>query len=269
MKLSAFLPPWGPEARPDDFDRVASAVDASGFDCLWIGDHVAFPRSVASSYPYNDPKASPFDPDAPHFEPFGLLGYLAARTQRVRLGVSVLVLPMRNPVESAKVLAGVDLLSRGRLVVGVGAGWMEEEFRVLGSDFATRGPRTDECISILRGLWTGESEALAGQHYFFEPLGFAPRPGPIPILVGGNTPAAMRRAARLGDGWHALRLPPGELAEGADRVRGLRCQAKGGADGFLVVTRDSLIDPAVARAGPPERDEFLAGQVLERLDRYR
>jgi alkanesulfonate monooxygenase SsuD/methylene tetrahydromethanopterin reductase-like flavin-dependent oxidoreductase (luciferase family) len=128
--------------------------------------------------------------------------------------------PRRDPVEVAKMLAGIAVLSNDRLAVGVGVGWMKEEFEALGADFESRGRITDEWIAILRHLWDGSREGFTGTFYRFDPLGFAPRPGHIPIIVGGNSAPAMRRAARH-DGWHAIRIEPEDLArrvlEGEER----------------------------------------------------
>ena len=157
MRLGAFLPPWGDQARPADFDLLAQSVEDLGYDSLWTGDHVVFPREVASLYPYNETRAFPFDRDQPLYEPVTLLAYLAGRTTSVRLGMSVLVLPMRNPVITAKMLAGIDNLTRGRLELGVGVGWLREEFEALAADFAARGEVTEEWITVLRQLWTAGS----------------------------------------------------------------------------------------------------------------
>lgn len=223
MRLGAFLPPWGAHATPGDFDRLARSVEEMGYDSLWTGDHVVFPRDVVSRYPYSATGAFPFDRDQPLFEPITLLAYLAGRTSRVRLGVSVLVLPMRNPVTTARALAGVDALARGRLEVGVGVGWLREEFEALGADFAARAETTDEWIAILRRLWTAaEADTFEGRRYRVPPLTLVPRPvRPIPILVGGNSRRALSRAARLGDGWHCVRLSPEQVRAGVERLRDL------------------------------------------------
>lgn len=211
MRLGAFLPPWGAAALPDDYDRVAEAVEACGYDSLWTGDHVLIPPSVRSRYPYNASGVSPFDPAAPHSEPLTLLAYLAARTRRARLGLSVLVLPLRHPLLAARMLAGVQSLSRGRLVLGVGVGWMKEEFQLLDADFERRAEVSERYLEVIRAqLGSG-----------------------VPVLVGGQSSAALRRAARLGDGWHGIRLSPEEVAAPRARLAELR----GGLEGFEIVVR--------------------------------
>ncbi len=175
MRLGAFLPPWGEHATPANFDRLAQEVEELGYHSLWTGDHVVFPRDVASTYPYNATGAFPFDRGQPLFEPITLLAYLAGRTSTVRLGVSVLVVPMRNPVVTAKMLAGIDALARGRLELGVGVGWLREEFDVLAADFAARGEVAEEWIAILRQLWTAsQPTGFEGRHYRFSPLALVP-----------------------------------------------------------------------------------------------
>lgn len=244
MRIGAFLPPWGPWARPDDFDTVAAAVEALGYASLWVGDHIVFPRAVGSRYLYNETGRSPFDPDGAHFEPLTLLSYLAGRTRRVALGLSVLVAPIRNPVLAAKMLANLDALSRGRLVVGVGVGWMREEFEALRApDFEARGEVTDEYVALFRHLWTtGGTEPFRGRHYRLGPVGLAPKPErPIPMVIGGNTRRAMRRAARLGDGWHALRMTPDEIQPRIAELRRMAAEEGRDLDRFSIVVRAPVV----------------------------
>jgi probable F420-dependent oxidoreductase len=259
MRLGAFLPPWGDHATPADFDRLARGAEDLGYDSLWTGDHVVFPRDVRSPYPYNATGAFPFDRDQPLFEPITLLAYLAARTTRLRLGVSVLVLPMRNPLVTAKMLAGVDALARGRLELGIGVGWLREEFEALAADFATRGEVTDEWIAMVRQLWAaGGSSGFEGRHYRFPPLAMLPRPDRrIPILVGGNSPPALRRAARVGDGWHGVRLPPARVREAVAGLRTALAEAGRDQAGFRVVLRASVTPEDAAR----ELESYAAAGV--------
>jgi probable F420-dependent oxidoreductase len=254
VDLGAFLPPWGPTATPDEIDALAQAVETAGFRTLWVGDHVAFPRRVESPYPYNPEHRSPFDPDQPLFEPLTLLAYLAARTRRVRLGLSVLVLPQREPLLAAKQIAVVDALSRGRVVAGVGAGWLREEFELLGAPFGERGPRLDESIAILRHAWTSPERPFRGQFRQLAPFGMVPARR-IPIVVGGQTPPALRRAARLGDGWHGVRMAPDGVAAAVERLRTL-----GAGAGFEIVVRGPLESRAELGA---YRDAGVTEYVIE------
>jgi probable F420-dependent oxidoreductase len=261
MRLGAFLPPWGDHATPADFDLLARGVEDLGYDSLWTGDHVVFPRDVVSPYPYNTTGAFPFDRNQPLFEPVTLLAYLAGRTTTVRLGMSVLVLPMRNPVITAKMLAGIDNLTRGRLELGVGVGWLREEFEALTADFAARGELTEEWITILRQLWTAGSPAgFEGRHYRFAPLVLLPRPDrPIPIVIGGNSRSALRRAARIGDGWHGVRLALEQVRVAIGRLRADLADADRDPAGFRVVLRTSVNPEDAAR----ELESYAATGVDE------
>lgn len=253
MKVSAFLPPWGETATPKNFDVFAKIVDDGAFHAVWIGDHVAVPLSVDSTYHYNSARRSPFDPRLPLFEPLTLAAYLAARTSRVGIGISVFILAMRSPVEAAKALGCIDALAGGRLVVGIGAGWMAEEFAILDADYATRGPHTDEGIAILRHLWNGNEDGFVGAHHTIAPVLLTPLPSqPISIVIGGNTTAAMKRAVALGDGWHALRTDPKQLGT---QIVGLRRQLDAhGRDprSFTMITRDTLVETSATKQGPSD-----------------
>jgi probable F420-dependent oxidoreductase len=267
MRIGVFAPPWGPTASPADLAAIAEAAERLGYPSLWVGDHVVFPRRVTSTYPYNESGNSPFDPDGPLLDSLTLLAWLAGKTTDIDLGVSVLVLPMRNPVEIAKLLADVAALSNDRLAVGVGAGWMREEFDTLGADFDHRGRITDEWIAIMRHLWEGRRDAFAGTFYRFDPVGFEPRPGRLPIIVGGNSAPAMRRAAR-NDGWHALRMAPEDLAPRVLEVRAMVAAEGRDPDRFDIVHRGPLLTDPLR---PPEAgaDVQLRETVARRLDAYR
>jgi alkanesulfonate monooxygenase SsuD/methylene tetrahydromethanopterin reductase-like flavin-dependent oxidoreductase (luciferase family) len=186
----------------------------------------------------------------------------------VQLGISVLVLPQREPLLAAKQLGAVDALSRGRLVAGVGVGWMREEFEALGMPFEDRGARTDEWIAILRHAWTRPHEPFGGRFRSFEPLGMVPSRA-IPILVGGQTPPALRRAARLGDGWNGVRLNPDEVRAAVADLRRM-----GAGRSFEIVVRGALDDPRrlkdFASAGV---DEYVVEvpnvTTAERVRRFR
>jgi hypothetical protein len=174
--------------------------------------------------------------------------------------------PRRDPVEVAKMLAGIAVLSNDRLAVGVGVGWMKEEFEALGADFESRGRITDEWIAILRHLWDGSREGFTGTFYRFDPLGFAPRPGHIPIIVGGNSAPAMRRAARH-DGWHAIRIEPEDLARRVLEVRSMVAGEDRDPDAFAVVYRGPLLSEPVRPQGPGS-DGALRSAVARRLEAY-
>lgn len=180
-----------------------------GFDALWLPDHVVMPARYASRYPYQDQgpdgdfRPYPFD-GAPFPEPFTALAFVAGATERIRLSTGVLILPERNPVLFAKQVATLDGLSGGRLQLGVGIGWLREEFEALGMKWEGRGRRMDECIEAMRALWTGEPASYHGEFVAFDDVVCDPRPlqpGGVPLIIGGHSEAAARRAGRLGDGF--------------------------------------------------------------------
>jgi len=206
--------------------QLATRVEDLGFDSLWVSDHIVVPEG--SSYiPEN------------MLEPLALLGWLAARTSGITLGTSVLVLPYRDPVFLAKHLASIDVLSGGRLVVGIGVGWLQEEFDALGAPFEERGAMTDEYLRVLRDLWETETSTFEGRWKQYDrmrlfPKGAVERTGTIPLVVGGNTGAAIRRAATLGDGWHPINLSPEQLAGGVRRYQAA-CAAAGREPGPVIL----------------------------------
>jgi probable F420-dependent oxidoreductase len=182
--------------------RTARAAEELGYDSVWTGDHVVFPVESASAYPYH--RGGAYSPDPLiAYDALIALAVVAGCTERVELGTGVLVLPQRNPLLLAKQLASIDSLSNGRLILGAGAGWLAEEFVALGApDFALRSDVLEEWVAILRSCWTDDEPRFEGRHYRFDPIHFDPRPArPVPILIGGNSQAALRRAGRIGDGW--------------------------------------------------------------------
>jgi probable F420-dependent oxidoreductase len=211
-----------------------------------------------------------------YYEPLGTLAFLAGCTQRIRLGTNVLVLPYRHPVVTAKQLATIDTLSGGRVFIGVGAGWMEEEFRILGSPpYAERGAVTDEYIEVFRTLWREPVAQFEGKYVRFPPLGARPQPAQrpgIPILVGGNTRPAIRRAVRLGDGWQPLNLTPDQLREALAYLHGQAKKAGRVLDGFEVSLNINLRmtdGPTERRAGEEHPDLVVVGPASEVRQRLR
>lgn len=243
----------GPLATPAYITEIAELADTLGFDSLQITDHVVMPVEYSSPYPYHPSGRMAAGPDDNYFEPLGLLGYLGGRTRHIRLGTSVLIAPYRHPVVTAKQLAGLDVLTGGRLVVGLGVGWMAEEFAALGAPpFAERGAVTDEVIQIFRCIWREQPASFAGRFFAFAPLGVMPRPlqpGGIPILIGGMSRAAIRRAARLGDGWQPFKQTPEELAAGLAYLHEQAERANRDLSGFTISLRLGLR----LSAGPTER----------------
>ncbi|GIX48392.1 MAG: hypothetical protein KatS3mg131_2603 [Candidatus Tectimicrobiota bacterium] len=214
MEFGVHLFGVGPLADPVTLGEVARLAEALGYDAVFVADHVLLPRTLRSSYPYTRDGRFPYDADQPWLDPLVALGYLAGQTTTVRLGTSVTVLPMRHPIITAKQIATADCLSRGRVIFGVGVGWMAEEFALLGASFADRGRRTDEYLRLIKVLWTEANPSFAGRYFQIADCGFAPKPVQkphVPIWIGGESPAALRRAARLGDGWHSAGTALAEL----------------------------------------------------------
>lgn len=221
MKLGVQLPAQSLLEGRDAVVGLARAAERLGFDSVWAPDHVVFPVERTSVYAYGRGDAYGGDPP-PAYDALVVLALAAGCTERVELATGVLVLPQRNPLLLAKQVASLDALSGGRVVLGVGAGWLAEEQAALGAPpFAARGEATEEWIAILRACWTGERPSFAGRHYSFPPVHFRPRPlRRVPILVGGNSPAALRRAGRVGDGWFGTAVTVEEARVSIAAVRG-------------------------------------------------
>jgi probable F420-dependent oxidoreductase len=195
--------------------QLAARAEAFGFASVWVHDHVFNAGHVFRRIGHR-----------PYYEPLTLLSYVAARTERVGLGTSVLVLPYHNPIRLAKAAATLDVLSGGRLILGVGVGAVPPESEAMGSPYAERGAITDEAIAVMKALWTQEEPSFAGQYSRFSGMPFSPKPVQrphIPILIGGNSRAAIRRAVRLGNGWHPLAVSPEALRHG---IRDMHEQAQ-------------------------------------------
>ena len=198
--------------------KLGARAEELGFDSVWVSEHV-----FNVSYVYDRLGSKPY------YEPLAMLSYLAATTNRVGLGTSVLVLPYHNPIRLAKTAATLDVMSGGRLLLGVGVGVIEQELEAMGSSPTERGAITDEAIAVMKELWTQEDPSFQGRYHSFSGMKFSPKPlqkPHIPFLIGGVSRAAIRRAVRLGNGWHPTALPPEELSEGI-RYLGERAQAAG------------------------------------------
>ncbi len=212
MRIGAKLPNSGPLPFEVGIPAMARTFEGAGFDSLWVSDHIVMPREIRSRYPFAADGKATWATDMPWFDAIVALALAAAVTERVRLGTAVLVLPLRHPIEFAKQAASIDVASGGRLELGVGAGWLEEEFDALGAPFSERGRRLDESIRIARECWTGERGDV---------LAYPTPAHPIPLLIGGHSEAALRRARRL-DGWLAQQsageIDPDALAGKAPRI---------------------------------------------------
>jgi len=218
MRFGIAVPNYGPLANPGNLLRLARRAESLGVDSIWVADHLVAPVGVQSVYPYDkspDPKPGNMGVIEDFYEPLTTLAFLAGATRHIKLGVSVYVMPYRNPVVTAKIVATLDALSEGRVIFGVGVGWLREEFTALGQDARHRGKVTDEYLEVCRRLWRDDVAEFAGRHYTLLPVRTGPkpvqRPWP-PIWIGGNSDAARARALALGDGLHLIDLSPDETA---------------------------------------------------------
>jgi probable F420-dependent oxidoreductase len=236
--------------------ELAQAAEAAGFDSIWTVEHVVVPRAYQSRYPYSPTgRMGAGLEDFPIPDPLIWLTYIASATRTLQLGTAILILPQRNPVITAKALASLDHLAGDRRVLlGIGVGWLAEEFAALGVPFADRGARADEYVAAMRTLWTQECASFNGRFVRFTDIYCRPRPvAPIPIVVGGDTPAAARRAGRLGDGYFPAR---GASAELFDEMR--RAAEQAGRD-------PAAIEITVSAPGTPAEIEALAKRGIARV----
>ena len=221
MKFAIAFSNTGPFTHPAKAVEMAQAAEAAGFESLWTVEHVVVPSEYASTYPYSPTGKMPGVEDSPIPDPLIWLTYVAAATKIINLATGILILPQRNPVVLAKELATLDHMSGGRLHLGIGVGWLEEEFDAIGVSFADRGRRNDEYVGAMRALWTQDKASFHGDHVNFDNCISRPRPvnGTVPIHVGGDTDIAARRAGRLGDGFFPAKGTHEELARVFDIVR--------------------------------------------------
>jgi probable F420-dependent oxidoreductase len=216
---------------PTHYCALARAAEDAGFAALAVSDHVVHPETITSRYPYTEDGTPRFRPDTPWPDPWVAIGAMSAVTERLRFLTNIFVLPLRNPFLVAKAVGTAAVLSGDRVALGIGVGWMEDEFRLLEQEFRGRGARCDEMIEVLRKLWTGAMVEHHGRCYEFGRLQMTPAPrGRIPIYVGGTSDAALRRAARLGDGWISELHPLAELRELVARLHRFRGEYGRGAD---------------------------------------
>ncbi len=255
MKFGVTVPNnWGIENAKEalSFGPLAEEL---GYDSVWVMDHL-----------FNNGYIRERLDDKPYYHPLATLSYLAATTERVLLGTSVLVLPYHNPVELAKYTATLDHMSDGRVTLGVGVGAMTEEFAALGIPMSERGALTNECIRVMKELWTNQAPSYHSSRWNFDDLRFSPKPVQqphIPLWIGGASPGALRRAARLGDGWHPSGLTPEEYAVRRQQVRELAERAGRDPDSLTMSARvevEATGGPSSDRAANRAR---ISGNDLE------
>ncbi len=237
--------------------ELAQAAEAAGFDSIWTVEHVVVPRGYQSRYPYSETgRMGSGLEDFPIPDPWIWLAYIASVTRTIKLGTAIVILPQRNPVITAKAVATLDhLAGDGRVLLGIGVGWLAEEFATLGVPFADRGPRTDEYVAAMRALWSQDCASFEGRFVSFKDVFCRPLPRDrrIPIIVGGDTKAAARRAGRLGDGYFPARTPSAALLT---EMR--RAAVEAGRD-------PAQIEITVAAPAEPAEIEALAKQGIARV----
>jgi len=242
MKFGLILPNFGAIAGADAIRQSAILAEELGFDSVWTTDHVLMPASMP-------------DPYGNLVESLIALSLAAAVTRRVQLGTSIIVTPQREPVLLAKQLASIDAISGGRLILGAGVGWLEQEFAYLNADYESRGARFDEGLSLARALWGGEG-SFSGEYTTIDDALFSPCPAKgseLPIWIGGNSSHAVRRAATMADGWHPVGLTPAELEEGV--------AALGAPNGGRAVTVSLRTNIELLAAGETSKDYQAPGHA--------
>jgi probable F420-dependent oxidoreductase len=261
MRVGAKLPNSGALPAQLGIPHMAATLEEVGFASLWVSDHVVMPATVTSRYPYAADGVATWATDDPWYDAIVALSMAAAVTSTAELGTAVLVLPQRQPVILAKEISSLDRLAGGRVVLGVGAGWLAEEFAALATPYESRGGRTNEWIALLRACWTGRPDPFNGEHYRL-PGGVVCEPTParpVPILVGGTTRAALRRARDHGDGWLGIQsfeaLDVASLAAATEQVRGDRS--------VLRLVGSSGLSADVARAIPQLADAGITDVVVD------
>jgi probable F420-dependent oxidoreductase len=253
MKIGTSVVNIGPDAT--NIARRAAIADEAGFDTLWMSDHIVNPTVISSRYPYRADGEVPWSPQTPWYDVLVSMSVCATVTSRIEIASGVLVLPLREPLALASQVASLDALSGGRITLGIGAGWLAEEFSAIGVDFARRGQITDDYVATLRALWSGpvgpfhnDSVEIPGE------VRCEPMPAhPIEILVGGSSKAALRRAGRIGDGWYGLFPQPPAASEIEEMITQMREAADArGRDGQKL--RTVL---AIGRVADDERDDLI------------
>jgi probable F420-dependent oxidoreductase len=214
MKIDLWVPTATPMATPEVLAAIGRGAEERGVGTIWVGEHVVLFDEYASSYPYAADGRIPAPPGSGLLEPFTTLAYLAATTSTVRLGTAMCLLPQRNPVYTAKEVTTLDWLSGGRVDLGVGVGWLAEEFAAVNVPWPARGRRTDEYLEVLRTLWCDDPSSYQGETYSLPPSSMFPKPVQAPhppIHIGGESDAALRRTARAAQGWHTFNRRPEDL----------------------------------------------------------
>ena len=260
---------YGALANPQTILQLAQHAEEVGFESIWLADHVAFPVSFKSEYPYSAKGDFPTRLSDPLMEPIATLGVLVGATKRVRIGTAALIMPYRNPVLLARMLVTLDHFSGGRIILGAGVGWLEEEFNVLSSyAFKKRGRVTDEYLEIFKAICVGGEVSYRGETYAFDPIFSSPgsvqRPHP-PVLIGGLSNAALRRVVMHGNGWLAVSAPPEKLRERLAVLERLTMEVGRQLQDFSLVYK-LFLSIGEAKRGPFDAREPGTGSLAEIAD---
>jgi probable F420-dependent oxidoreductase len=277
VELGVFLPISGRAASPEVLTEAAGQAERLGFHAVWSADRVVTPWTIRTPYPYSEDSAFIVPPDRPFLDSMSCLAFLAGCTSRVKLGISVLVLPYRHPLYWTRVAVTIDRLSRGRFILGVGCGWMAEEFAALGVPFERRGRATDEALAAARLLRERERIDHDGESYRFQDVAFSPKPSRgLATWVGGEGRAARRRAARFGDAWfpYFVSITVDDLRSGYEEVRRLAAEAGRDPDSVrLAACRPVEVtpgpvpqDPSRLRGSPEQLAEALRAHAEAGVD---
>ena len=263
MQWGVHLPHLGRGVGRDVLVDFAQRIEALGCHSGWVSDHVCWPADIESKYPYTDDGSFAPAPDLGWLDPIGTQLFVAGVTDRLRLGFTVLILPYRQPVVTAKQLATLDVLSNGRLILGVGVGWMAEEAAILGMPWDSRGRRSDEQLALFDRLWSDPAPAFEGEFYQLPEVGFEPKPvqNPVPVWVGGSSEAAFRRAGTYGTGFHAAFQPLPVVVDEFSRVRA-HAESAGRDPDALTLSLRVFLDPA----GAMEPEKSIAGSEAQMRD---
>jgi len=269
MKYGVFLPVSGRAASRKTLMQAGQQAESLGYDSVWAADRLVMPWKIDTAYPYSKESTFIVPPDRPFFDTLTCLAFLAGCTETIQLGMSVMVLPYRHPLHWAKIATTIDQLSTGRLIMGVGVGWMEEEFAAMNAPFKERGAVSDEQLTLLKQLWTEEHITFSGKYYNVNDIAFNPKPYQkprVPIWVGGEGKYAQRRAGRYGDAWfpYFVRITPAELAARFEYVRKIARESGRSPD---ELTLTCCLPIELTPDDAQQEENYLKGSVEQVTDR--
>ncbi|HET9297786.1 MAG TPA: LLM class F420-dependent oxidoreductase [Candidatus Binatia bacterium] len=271
MKYGVFLPVSGRAASRKTLMQAAQQAESLGYDSVWAADRLVMPWKIETAYPYSKESTFIVPPDRPFFDTLTCLAFLAGCTEKIQLGMSVMVLPYRHPLHWAKIATTIDQLSTGRLIMGVGVGWMEEEFTAMNAPFKERGAVSDEQLTLLKQLWTEEHITFRGKYYNVDDIAFNPKPYQkprVPIWVGGEGKFAQRRAGRYGDAWfpYFVRITAAELAARFDYVRKMAREAGRNPDELALAC---CLPIELTSDYAKQEEDYLKGSIEQISERLR